>query len=168
LDYFDPGYNSATNAVLDPGSGNVVQTICQQAQDVHLTYVAGSRSLIVPDPDPGLNQTSQTENIKNFQTNQGLYQTPPANGTCLYVPLANQNGTWPVPITDLDTGNVLNTPPLKPVHLQNGEFLSSRYEKVFMEDFVGGGGNGDYAPILEDGKIGNILSCPIPPSNPNP
>ena len=150
----DPGYNTATGAVLDPGSGNVTQTICQQDQDYHLTYVAGKLYLLVPDPD----QISQTQNIKNYQTNAGLYQIPSADGTCLYVTV-----NWVVPMIDLNTNTIVNTPPLTPIHLQDGQFLTSPYEKVYMEDVVGSGGNGDYATILSDGKIGTISSCPIPP-----
>jgi hypothetical protein len=151
----DPGYNTATGAVLDPGSGNVTQTICQQDQDYHLTYVAGKLYLLVPDPD----QISQTQNIKNYQTNAGLYQIPPADGTCLYVTV-----NWVVPMIDLNTNTIVNTPPLTPIHLQDGQFLTSPYEKVYMEDVVGSGGNGDYANILlTNGKIGTISSCPIPP-----
>ncbi len=143
---FSPGYNVATGVVFDPGSGSTIG-ICSQDQDIHLTYVAGNDNL--------LNSTgiiSQTQNVRNYQNNLGLYQNPPANGTCLYVPLAINSSAWQTPMIDID-GEVVNTPPLKEVHLQNRPFATNKYTKVYMD-------SADYGTISSTtGKIQNILSC---------
>jgi hypothetical protein len=147
-----PGYNNGNG-----GTG----TICEELQSLHLTYVAGNRTLLTPT-------ISQTKNVYNYQNNQGLYaantQDGAANGTGLYVTLALQSGIWPVPMTDVN-GVLVHTPPLKLVHTQNGQASTSPYSKVYMEDNIGTSINshGDHGTInLNNGKISSFASCPVP------
>lgn len=136
---FSPGYNVATGAVYDVGTGNTIG-LCSQDQDVHLTYVAGNENLLVP-------VISQTQNVYNYQNNLGLYQNPPANGTGLYVTV-----NWVQPFLDINL-EVANTPPLINVKDQNRPFANNKYTKVYMA-------SGDYAVISSTtGKISQPYSC---------
>ncbi|MFY7887018.1 MAG: collagen-like triple helix repeat-containing protein, partial [Dolichospermum sp.] len=145
----NPGYN---NAVLNQGyvdeNGDPVTSICDTSKARHLTYVAGNRVLVVG------NNISHTQNVKDYQNYTGFYPTsgPATNGTCLYVPLSNGT-TWQPPMIDFITGDIINTPPLKEVHLQNRPGATSKYSRVYMD-------NSDYGVISSTtGKIGTIDIC---------
>jgi hypothetical protein len=142
---FDPGYNNATNSstTFDIDGNPVVTSICEQPQVKHLTYVAGNENLLVPI-------ISQTQNIRNYQNNLGLYLNPPANGTGLHVTV-----NWVQPMLNID-GEVMNTPPLINIKDQNRPFATNKYTRVYMDSTVP-----DYGTILStNGKIGSIASCP--------
>jgi len=142
----DPGYNNASST-----GGSLGTPVCSVPQTKHVTYVAGDAILVTP-------VVGQSQNIRDYQNNLGVYVTGSypgtAFGTALYVPLA-----WEVPLYDFLNQDIANTPPLINVADQYKPGSTTlKYSKVYLD-------NDYWASItqtagLTHGKIGTTLgSC---------
>jgi hypothetical protein len=139
----DPGYNNASST-----GGSLGTPVCSVPQTKHLTYVAGDAILVVP-------VVGQSQNIRDYQNNLGVYVTGSypgtAFGTALYVPLA-----WEVPMYDFINQDIINTPPLINVADQyRPGSTTQKYSKVYLD-------NDYWASITQTagiahGKIGTSL-----------